>query len=208
MDVLSGLSIVSMYQSKGIEYAANKLFDHKDENGNGLLNAIEFGGPPDQFDRMDANGDEQVDKEEIMAFLPKSLFNHRAAMMIHEKDTNESRTLSFDEMNISKNVFNEIDQNQDGEVDTKELGQFLSERSGQKGPSHSDHAQGGKGSQDSTDDETDTEEETVIRIDTDQDGQVDTEQVTTYIPQLNIYQTTTTYLANAGFENDNNQVYV
>ncbi len=208
MDVLSGLGMGPMHQSKGMECAAKKLFDHKDEDGNGLLNAIEFGGPSEQFDRMDANGDEQVDQEEIMAFLPQSLFNHRAAMMIHDKDADDSKTLSFDEMGASKNIFNEIDDNRDGEIDTKELGQFLSELSGRKDPSRSESAKGGKGNQDSTDDETETEEETVVRIDTDQDGQADTEQVTTYIPQLNIYQTTTTYLANAGFDNDNDQIYI
>ncbi len=196
MDGLSGLSMGSLYQSNRIDRAATKLIDHKDKDGDGLLNAVEFGGPPEQFDRMDANGDGQADKEAIIAFMPRPLFNGLAAMMIHQQDTDDNKTLNMDELGVSEEVFNEIDKNQGSEIDRKELGHFLSRASGRVRPPRSDRAKSGDANQPSTDDETDTGEETTSQIDTDQDGHPDTEQVTTYFPQLNIYQTTTTLLAN------------
>jgi len=186
----------SVYQPNRIDRAATKLIDHKDKDGDGLLNAIEFGGPPEQFDRMDANGDGQADKEEIIAFMPRPLFNRLAAMMIHQKDDDDDKTMSIDELDVPEEVFNKIDRNQDGEIDKKELGRFLSRVSGRMRPPRPDHAKSGAANQLSIDDETDTGEETTSQIDTDQDGQTDTEQVTTFFPQLNIYQTSTTLLAN------------
>ena len=145
---------------------------------------------------MDANGDGQADKEEIIAFMPRPLFNRLAAMMVHQQDTDDNKTLSMDELDVPEEVFNEIDRNQDGEIDKKELGRFLSRAAARMRPARPDRAKSGDLNQLFTDDETDTGEETTSQIDTDQDGQADTEQVTTYFPQLNIYQTSTTPLAN------------
>ncbi len=97
---------------------------------------------------------------------------------------------------MSEEVFNEIDKNQDREVDRKELGHFLSRAAARMRPARPDRAKSGLANQLFTDDETDTAEETTSQTDTDGDGQADTEKVTTYFPQLNIYQTTTTLLAN------------
>ena len=45
MNGLSGLSMGSVPQPNRIDRTATKLIDHKDEDGDGLLNAVEFGGP-------------------------------------------------------------------------------------------------------------------------------------------------------------------
>ena len=115
MTGLSGLSVGSMCQSNKIDWAANKLIDHKDEDGDGLVNTLEFGAPPEQFDRMDTNGDDQADKDEIIAFLPKPLFNRLAARMIHKQDTDDDE----------EETVVQLDTDHDGQADTEQVTTFL-----------------------------------------------------------------------------------
>ncbi|MFC1761721.1 hypothetical protein ACFL6U_06540 [Planctomycetota bacterium] len=208
MQGLAGVGMSNMFRTPHLERMADKLIEHKDANGDGTLNVTELGGPESSFARIDTNANGQVDKAELVAHTPRPMFNHIAAHMIQQLDTDESDTLSIEESGLSEALIVAIDQNQDNELDNKELGGFLKHLNQVTDSASATGAQpgrpGGIGGQTEgteTDEEGDTEE-TVTVLDTDNDGQSDQEQTTIFYPQLNIYQTTTVHLNTSDTRDD------
>ena len=72
MDAISGFPTPMMYNSRAGP-AVDKLIEQKDENGDGLLSPTEFGVPEEIFNKIDANADGQLDKDELIRKRDKTV---------------------------------------------------------------------------------------------------------------------------------------
>ncbi len=53
-------------------WRVDRMFDTQDANGDGMISAAEFSGEPTNFERIDANADLQITKQEVVDdWLPK-----------------------------------------------------------------------------------------------------------------------------------------
>ena len=157
------------------------MLQNRDEDSDGSLSIEEMSIPKEAFAKIDKDKDGLTGPEELKAFFPMAEFDRIAADIIAERDVNGDGVLSMDEVKMPDELFKKMDQNADGLLDKKELADFASKASqhghkaGKKG--------GGKGKGETT--------ESVIQIDTDEDGIVDTEEVTTLKPNGNVVNVTT-----------------
>ncbi len=55
-----------------------EMFKRQDVNGDGVVTADEFMGPPDRFEMLDANGDGAVDRKEIKKMMKRKAKQGRA----------------------------------------------------------------------------------------------------------------------------------
>jgi hypothetical protein len=114
----------------------------------------------------------------------RTRFEEAIARLIRHKDVDGSGTLNADELPMPKKAFEKMDAGGDGEVNQAELLDFFSGRpEGLRAPGPRPPAPGGP-EQDAEDGETDESSETITLLDTDGDGQVDTEEVTTVGPSI------------------------
>ncbi len=198
MNGVSGVSPPMVCPQGGASELTSRFIQRRDSDGDEALNAVEFGGPEQLFDKIDSDSSGEVTQNELLACLPDLTINDLVGMMIHAKDADGNGTLSNGEMGVSKDVFSKIDTNGDGEADQTELVDFL--QSAHKSRSGARPAKEKEQDDDQLfgDDESEETEEIISSVDIDQDGQSDGEQIITYYPKSNIYEVTATALSNSG----------
>lgn len=114
-----------------------RLLEHADADGNGVISQDEFNGPEHAFARLDANQDGQITQEETLAVTPRQGRQAGEAgmqrgnanpeqgwqRMLERHDADKSGTISQDEFMGRDEVFDAIDANDDGQISEDELGQ-------------------------------------------------------------------------------------
>lgn len=114
-----------------------RLLEHADADGNGVISQDEFNGPEHAFARLDANEDGQITQEEALAATPRQGRQagqagmqrgnvnpeQRWQRMLERHDADNSGTISQDEFMGRDEVFDAIDANDDGQISEDELGQ-------------------------------------------------------------------------------------
>jgi hypothetical protein len=116
-------------RADAVDERINQLLSKKDTNGNGSLDAGELGVPEAVFKRIDKNGDGQVGigelnidaRNKIAARNRVGAVNERISHLLSKKDTNGNGSLDVGELGMSKNVFNKIDKDGNGQVGRCEL---------------------------------------------------------------------------------------
>ena len=207
MEGVSGVSPPMVCPQGGASELTSRFVQRRDTDGDGALNAAEFGGPEQLFGKIDSDSSGEVTQDELLAFLPDMTINDLVGAMIHAKDADGNGTLSNGEMGVSKDIFGKIDKNGDGQADQTELVDFL--QNAHRGASHARPAKDKEQDEDELfgDDESEETEEIVSAIDIDQDGQADGEQILTYYPKSNIYEVTSTALSSSG-DAKGNSLYI
>ncbi len=110
-------------RANAVDKMVSHLMSKKDTNGDGMLNAEEFGVPKEAFDKIDKNGDGQVAKAELnTAFHARiQAISERTNHLITKKDTNGDGMLNVEELGVSEKLFSKIDKNGDGLAGRAEL---------------------------------------------------------------------------------------
>ncbi|MCR4345445.1 MAG: hypothetical protein NUV44_11925, partial [Candidatus Scalindua sp.] len=124
-----GLDIADHGRADTVDERINQLLSKKDTNGNGSLDAAELGVPEAAFKRIDKNGDGQVvigelnidARDKIAARNRVDAVNERISHLLSKKDTNGNGSLDAGELGMSKDVFNKIDKDGNGQVGRYEL---------------------------------------------------------------------------------------
>ena len=124
-----GLDIADHGRADAVDERINQLLSKKDTNGNGSLDAGELGVPEAAFKRIDKNGDGQVGigelnidaRNKIAADNRAHAVNERISHLLSKKDTNGNGSLDAGELGMSKDVFDKIDKNGNGQVGRLEL---------------------------------------------------------------------------------------
>ena len=198
MEGVSGVSPPMVHPQNGASKLASQFIQKRDADGDKALNATEFGGARQLFDKIDSDSDGLVTQDEMLVFLPNMTINDLVGAMIHAKDLDGNGKLNSDELEVSSDLFAKIDKNGDGQADQTELVDFLQDAHKSKGGVGPARHKGQDGDQLFGDDDSEEAEEIVSAIDLDQDGQADGEQIITYYPKSNIYEVTSTALKNSG----------
>ena len=124
-----GLDIADHSRVDAVNEKLNQLLSKKDTNGNGSLDAGELGVPEVAFKRIDKNGDGQVGigelnidaRNKIAANNRAHAVNERISHLLSKKDTNGNGSLDAGELGMSKDVFDRIDKDHNGQVGRLEL---------------------------------------------------------------------------------------
>jgi Ca2+-binding EF-hand superfamily protein len=175
---ISGMGPMAINYQKMVE----QMLDDKDTNGDGALSIEEISMPDEAFAKIDKNEDGLADKNELKAFFPMAQFDRIATEILNEKDANGDGVLTPNEINMPHEAFEKADTNADGKLDKKELADFAAKQAKHDGKT------GKKSGKGKSDDET---TESVVEIDTDGDGIVDTEEVTTLNAKGEVVSVTT-----------------
>jgi len=117
--ISAGNLLLGFSQARPIEQKLNRLINKKDNNGDNALSIKELGVKKDLFDRIDKNGDGQVDKFELVIAAHNRA--HDANKKIDQLISNRG-ALDAEESSVPVNIFDKIDKNGDGEADKLELG--------------------------------------------------------------------------------------
>ena len=124
-----GLDIADHSRVDAVNEKLNQLLSKKDTNGNGSLDAGELGVPEVAFKRIDKNGDGQVGigelnidaRNKIAANNRAHAVNERISHLLSKKDTNGNGSLDAGELGMSKDVFDRVDKDHNGQVGRLEL---------------------------------------------------------------------------------------
>ena len=124
-----GLDIADHSRADAVNEKLNQLLSKKDTNGNGSLDAGELGVPEVAFKRIDKNGDGQVGigelnidaRNKIAARNRVDAVNERISHLLSKKDTNGNGSLDAGELGMSKDVFDRVDKDHNGQVGRLEL---------------------------------------------------------------------------------------
>lgn len=118
-------------QIQNVDKMTCKLIQSEDADGDGALNAKELGVSEDLFNHIDQNQDGKADQHELnMTRIEMDIYHREQQLqiidsmtrdLIQEKDIDGNGTLTAEELGADEDVFNHIDQNQDGEADQNEL---------------------------------------------------------------------------------------
>ncbi len=110
---------------------AENLFERMDANGDGVVTRQEFEAfTKKQFDEMDANHDGKITREELDAAREKhgALMREQFNKRFDEADANHDGALSKEEAQKLPHIaqhFDEIDANHDGKVTRDEIGAYM-----------------------------------------------------------------------------------
>ncbi len=124
-----GLDIADHSRADAVNERTNRLLSKKDTNGDGVLNIGELGVPEAAFKRIDRNGDGQVGIGELNIDARNKIAIHNRAHAVNErishllstKDANGNGSLDAGELGMSKDVFDKIDKDGNGQVGRLEL---------------------------------------------------------------------------------------
>lgn len=98
------------------------LIKNRNTNGDKVLTADEAGNFGSVFSKIDVNGDDQVNKDELNAFyFSPARVDQMTIGLISSKDNNGDGTLGIDELGVSQEIFSKIDANSDGTLSKDEL---------------------------------------------------------------------------------------
>lgn len=96
-----------------------------DIDGDGSIDASEFGGPKNEFSILDANGDGKLSAAEIDARYGALLAHRQSETLVDGKmalsDFDMNGTLNRSEMGMSAKEFAQLDRDGDGELSRGEL---------------------------------------------------------------------------------------
>lgn len=100
-----------------------------DGDGNGLLSRLEFGGPSEDFDQADSDGDGWLDSDELARAL-SGLPDWRGPRwrmrdLLRRYDADDDGVLSIDEFPGNIDLFQDVDTNFDDDVSAKELDDYV-----------------------------------------------------------------------------------
>ena len=99
----------------------SNLIKNKDTDNSKTLSVEELGAAEDVFTRIDHNGDGQADRAELNAGYPGLRIDRMTTNLILNKDTNDDKVLSAEELGITDEALAQIDLNGDGQADRAEL---------------------------------------------------------------------------------------
>ncbi|MBS1258222.1 MAG: hypothetical protein MAG551_01275 [Candidatus Scalindua arabica] len=110
-------------RANAVDNMVSHLMSKKDTNGDGVLNAAEFGIPKEAFGNIDKNGDGQVAKAELSTAFHARIqaISERTNHLIARKDTNGDGMLNIGELGVPEELFSKIDKNGDGQAGSVEL---------------------------------------------------------------------------------------
>jgi len=123
------LNVADHGRADAVDERINRLLSKKDTNGDGALNIGEMGVPEAAFKRIDKNGDGQVGigelnidaRNKIAAHNRAHAINERISHLLSTKDANGNGSLDAGELGMSKDVFDKIDKDHNGQVGRLEL---------------------------------------------------------------------------------------
>ena len=117
MDGITGMSSMTTPYSM-IDQMTNNMIKGKDKNGDNALQADEFGGNLDVFNKIDQNHDSKLD---VVELNNAKVLSEQTSNMVNALDTNGDHVLNADELKVSADSFNKIDTNGNGAADLTEL---------------------------------------------------------------------------------------
>lgn len=207
----------SMKPPDAIEMSG-KILEEKDSDGDGVLSIGELGISEDRFSAADTDGDGFLSQDELIADISKMMESAPPPLMtmsdqtpnvskiyeniLNEKDTDEDGALSASELNISEAQLAKFDTNEDGLISEDEFtAKIAGEREVMPPPpppammddqtSDSDGiAEKILNNKDSDEDgqlsteETGLSEETTSEIDTNGDGYISQAELTAWITKI------------------------
>jgi len=182
MEISGDISALGINYQKMMEI----MLQNRDEGDDNSLSIEETSTPKEGLAKIDEDGAGPGGMDELKAFFPMAELDRVAADIISERDADGDGLLSMDEVKMSEELFKKADQNGDGLLDKNELAD-LAAKASSHGPEASKKGGGTGGTT-----------ESVVQIDTDGDGVVDTEEVTTYKASGEVESVTTSPIGDSG----------
>lgn len=177
MDGMS-INVGSLHGNHGMfQRMANKLVNDNDSDGDGMLDLNEINISEDAFSKIDENKDNNIDSAELQDFLPVVYNDLVAGKMIENNDADGNGTLNKEEAGIPEKLFDKLDVNSDGELDRGELNALAERMRGRRMAGR----MGGNGKGSKVSNLLNITEEITGQIDTNGDGKVDSEEITSYL---------------------------
>ena len=177
MDGMS-INVGSLNNNHGMfQRMANTLMKDNDSDGDGMLNLNEINISEDAFSKIDENKDTHIDSAELQDFLTLVHNDFIAGKMIENNDADGNGTLSGKEAGIPEKLFNKLDANSDGELDRGELNALANRIHGRRMAGR----MGGNGKESKGSNLLNVTEEITGQIDTNGDGKVDSQEITSYL---------------------------
>ena len=100
---------------------SDRTFETLDRNRNGRLERNEWTGNADQFDRLDANGNNILSRAEAVAEAGAVGTSGALSREFNELDINADGRLTIQEWNWNRRTFDQQDANRDGFVTQREF---------------------------------------------------------------------------------------
>ena len=97
------------------ERPQRRSFEEMDSNSDSVITADEFRGPEEAFSRIDADGDGQINREEMEAA------SSPRPPTFEELDVNDDSFISADEFRGNQTAFSRADVNGDGQITREEM---------------------------------------------------------------------------------------
>lgn len=136
-DWLESLSQRNEESKPDYDKLVTKIFNDKDDNGDGMLTADEMGITKSQFTSIDTNGDGFASSVELVEHLNNrgnsNFMLHIARAMIEAQDTDGDGKISRSESQLSNDLFDAYDTDGDGSLTETELAAALGEQQKNQG---------------------------------------------------------------------------
>ncbi len=176
MDGMS-INVMSLTNNGMIQRMAKTLMKDNDSDGDGMLNLNEINISEDVFSKIDENKDNNIDSAELQDFLPVVYNDFIAGKMIENNDADGNGTLSKGEIGVPGKLFDKLDVNSDGELDRGELNALAERMRGRRMAGR----MGGNGKGSKGSNLLNITEEITGQIDTNGDGRIDSQEITSYL---------------------------
>lgn len=118
---LAGIGMVSVAGDQRGPGQRRFNIERFDQNGDGKLSRREFPGPPRLFDRLDADGDGFISKEEVERFRHRAARFSLGERLLQALDADHDGKLTREEFAHIVEYFGQLDRDGDGTLTSQEL---------------------------------------------------------------------------------------